>query len=268
MGGDPHPWGDQGGPWTFSGPQYDSGNDEFPLDAFDEYIKVEESDRDSNVVYICTAREMSPSQTKDLISLTDTGSVSEDPITTETEIVSAMNPVAPRDLSPQELLLILPEDKCLKIYYQCKDEENPNWVSQYCLSWQITFYEPRSTADCQWPGHLHFIDFGHKWQTLHRTHCENEYLRQSDIGDPCVTYYMCILFLFFLYILLITNAIWSSSPSRFTLISSSKRQHWSRHSLSTGNPSKRYRRPHERTSLTYYGLCTILHFFYSYVAHS
>jgi hypothetical protein len=54
---------------------------------------------------------------KDLISLADTGSVSEDPITTETEIVSAMNPVAPRDLSPQELLLILPEDKCLKVYY-------------------------------------------------------------------------------------------------------------------------------------------------------
>ena len=30
--------------------QYDSGNDEFPLDTFDEYIKVEESDRDSNVI--------------------------------------------------------------------------------------------------------------------------------------------------------------------------------------------------------------------------
>ena len=47
-----------------NGSQYDSGNDEFPLDAFNEYIKVEGSDGNSNVVYICTAREMSPSQTR------------------------------------------------------------------------------------------------------------------------------------------------------------------------------------------------------------
>ena len=97
--------------------QYDSGNDKFPLDTFNEYIEVEGSDRDSDIVYIRATWEMSPFQMKDLISLADTGSVSEDPITTETEIVSAMNPVAPRDLSPQELLLILPEDKCLKVYY-------------------------------------------------------------------------------------------------------------------------------------------------------
>ena len=68
---------------------------------------------------------------KDLISLADAGSVSEDHTTTETEVVSVMNPVIPRDLSPQELLLILPEDKCLKVYYQRKDEEDPNWVPQY-----------------------------------------------------------------------------------------------------------------------------------------
>ena len=84
--------------------QYDSGHDEFPLDTFDEYIEVEESDGDSDVVYIRTAREMSPSQTKDLINLANMGSVSEDPSMTETEVVSAMNPVIPRDLSPQELL--------------------------------------------------------------------------------------------------------------------------------------------------------------------
>ena len=64
-----------------NGSQYNSGNDEFPLNAFDEYIEVEESDGDSDVVYIRAAREMSPSQTKDLISLADTGSVSEDPNT-------------------------------------------------------------------------------------------------------------------------------------------------------------------------------------------
>ena len=50
---------------------------------------------------------------------------------TETEVVSTVNPVVLRDLSPQELLLILPEDKCLEVYYQCKDEEDPNWVPQY-----------------------------------------------------------------------------------------------------------------------------------------
>ena len=37
------------------GSQYNSGNDEFPLDVFDEYIEVEESDGDSDVVYICAA---------------------------------------------------------------------------------------------------------------------------------------------------------------------------------------------------------------------
>ena len=74
---------------------------------------------------------MSPFQTKDLISLTDTGSVSEDPNMTEMEIVFAINPVVPRDSSPQELLLILPEDKRLKVYYQRKDEEDSNWVPQY-----------------------------------------------------------------------------------------------------------------------------------------
>ena len=57
--------------------------------------------------------------------------VREDPSTTEVEIVSAVNPVVPRDLSPQELLVILPEDKCLKVYYQHKEEEDPNWVPQY-----------------------------------------------------------------------------------------------------------------------------------------
>ena len=74
---------------------------------------------------------MSPSQTKDLISLADTGSVSEDPNMTEMEIVFAINPVVPRDSSPQELLVILPEDKRLKVYYQRKEQEDPNWVLQY-----------------------------------------------------------------------------------------------------------------------------------------
>ena len=68
---------------------------------------------------------------KDLMSLADTGSVSEDPTTTATEVVSIINPVVLRDLSPQELLLILPKDECLKIYHQCKDKEDSNWVPQY-----------------------------------------------------------------------------------------------------------------------------------------
>ena len=113
-----------------NGSQYDSGNDEFPLDTFDEYIKVKESDGDSDIVYIRAAREMSPSQTKDLISLADTSGVRKDPTTTEAEVVSAVNPIVPRDLSPQELLVTLPEDKCLKVYYQRKEEEDPNWVPQ------------------------------------------------------------------------------------------------------------------------------------------
>jgi hypothetical protein len=38
-----------------NGSQYDSGNDEFPLNAFNEYIEVEESDGDSDIVYIRAA---------------------------------------------------------------------------------------------------------------------------------------------------------------------------------------------------------------------
>jgi hypothetical protein len=78
-----------------NGSQYDSGNDEFPLDAFDEYIEVEESNGDSDIVYIHAAREMSPSQMKDLISLAHTSGVCEDPITTEAEVVSAVEWVSP-----------------------------------------------------------------------------------------------------------------------------------------------------------------------------
>ena len=40
-----------------NGSQYDSGNDEFPLDAFDEYIEVEESDGDSNIMSISAPLE-------------------------------------------------------------------------------------------------------------------------------------------------------------------------------------------------------------------
>jgi hypothetical protein len=35
-----------------NGSDYESGNDEFPLDTFNEYIEVEGNDEDSNVVYI------------------------------------------------------------------------------------------------------------------------------------------------------------------------------------------------------------------------
>ena len=114
-----------------NGSQYDSGNDEFPLDTFDEYIEVEESNGDSDIVYICTAQWMSPSQTKNLMSLTDISSVSEDPNMTAMENISVVNPVIPRDLSPQELLVTLPKDKCLKVYYQHRDEEDPAWVPRY-----------------------------------------------------------------------------------------------------------------------------------------
>ena len=103
-----------------NGSQYDSGNDEFPLDAFDEYIEVEESDGDSDVVYIHTAREMSPSQTKELLS-----GVHEDPTTTEAEVVSAVNPVVLRDLSPQELLVILPADKRHRFIINVKKKRIP-----------------------------------------------------------------------------------------------------------------------------------------------
>ena len=57
--------------------QYESGNDEFHTWFINEYIEVEGSSKDSDVVYICTVLETSPLQMEDLTSLADTGSVSE-----------------------------------------------------------------------------------------------------------------------------------------------------------------------------------------------
>ena len=155
-----------------NGSQYDSGNDEFPLDAFNEFIEVEESDTDSDIVYICSTPEMSPSQTKDLISLADIGSISKDPSMTETEVVSIVNPVVPRDLSPQELLLILPEDKHLKIYYQRKDEEDPNWVPQY-VSFPTQRYWPRA------PDRL--LSLGYLWDDKIK---DSDYIQRVAQTDP------------------------------------------------------------------------------------
>ena len=47
---------------------------------------------------------MSPSQMKDLMSLADTGSVSKNPSTTVTEVVSVINPVIPRDSKPPRIV--------------------------------------------------------------------------------------------------------------------------------------------------------------------
>ena len=152
--------------------RYNSGNDDFPLDTFDEYIEVEESNRDSDIVYICTAQEMSPSQTKDLISLADTGSVSKDRITTEAEVVSAVNPVVLRDLCPQELLLILPEDKRLKVYYQHKDEEDPNWGPQY-VGFPTQRYWPRA------PDRL--LSLGYSWDDEIK---DSNYIERVAQTDP------------------------------------------------------------------------------------
>jgi hypothetical protein len=62
---------------------------------------------------------------KDLMSLAHTGSVSDSSITTVMDNISIVNPVVPKDLSPVELLVTLSEDKQLRIYYQCRDKEDP-----------------------------------------------------------------------------------------------------------------------------------------------
>ena len=109
---------------------------------------------------------------KDLITLADTGSVSEDPIMTEAEVVSAMNPVILRDLSPQELLLILPEDKRLKVYYQRKDEEDSNWVPQY-----VGFPTQR-----YWPHTLdRLLSLGYSWDDEIK---DSDYIERVAQTDP------------------------------------------------------------------------------------
>ena len=109
---------------------------------------------------------------KDLISLADTGSVSKDPITTEAETVSAVNPVVLRDLSPQELLLILPEDKHLKVYYQRKDKEDPNWVPQY-VGFPTTRYWPCA------PDRL--LSLGYSWDDEIK---DSDYIERVTQTDP------------------------------------------------------------------------------------
>jgi hypothetical protein len=74
-----------------NGSQYESGNDEFPLNAFDDYMEVKGSDEDSDIVYIRAAREISPSQMKELMSIAHTDSVSERSMTAATDNTSTGN---------------------------------------------------------------------------------------------------------------------------------------------------------------------------------
>jgi hypothetical protein len=68
---------------------------------------------------------------EDLMSLVDTGSVSECSIMTVTDNTSVINPVILRDNSPLELLVTLSEGNQLRIYCQCQEEENPMWIPRF-----------------------------------------------------------------------------------------------------------------------------------------
>jgi hypothetical protein len=110
------------------GSQYESDQEEYPLDEYEEYIEFDENDdEDTDIVYIRAGRIDSGEELSD--EITDTNSASDSASTlvgstsTSTELMDI-----PSDMTPNELLLTLPEDTRIKIYTCRKTQEEPNWT--------------------------------------------------------------------------------------------------------------------------------------------
>ena len=108
------------------GSQYDSDQDEYPLDKYKEYIKVEgDEDEDADVVYIRTMRAIAD---KNLIEeIADTSSIS-DSVSTMVESTNTSVELTdiPSDMTPNELLLTLPKNIWIEIFMRRKVQEEPN----------------------------------------------------------------------------------------------------------------------------------------------
>jgi len=110
------------------GSQYDSDQDEYPLDEYEEYIKVEgDEDEDADIVYIHTARAIADESPMEEIA--DTSSISDSISTTvESTNTSVELTDIPSDMTPNELLLTLPEIIRIEVFMRCKAQEEPNWA--------------------------------------------------------------------------------------------------------------------------------------------
>ncbi|KIM73025.1 hypothetical protein PILCRDRAFT_15579 [Piloderma croceum F 1598] len=117
------------------GSQYESDQDDYTLNEYEEYIEVEEDeDEDADIVYIRTTRA---STNEELVKdVADTSSVSNSTSTTVestntsielTDIPSDMTDI-PSDMTPNELLLTLSENTQIEIYLHHKTQEEPNWT--------------------------------------------------------------------------------------------------------------------------------------------
>ena len=118
------------------GSQYDSEQEGYPLDEYDEYIEVFDFDADDgDVVYIRAGRIADDDMIMDDTSQAD---ITDEDHTSETSdgastLIDSINTSVelrniPSDIYPNELLLALSNEVQIEIYYKWKREENPSWV--------------------------------------------------------------------------------------------------------------------------------------------
>ncbi|KIM87083.1 hypothetical protein PILCRDRAFT_4304 [Piloderma croceum F 1598] len=110
------------------GSQYESDQDDYPLNKYEEYIKVkEDDDDDADIVYIHAARASTDEELVEDIA--DTSSVSDGTSTTvESTNTSVELTDILSDMTPNELLLTLSENTRIEIYMHRKTQEEPNWT--------------------------------------------------------------------------------------------------------------------------------------------
>src|SRR6202044_501778 len=118
------------------GSQYDSDQEGYPLDDYDEYIEVEDFDaEDGEIVYIRTGRmvddniEIGDTSEADITDDDHTNDVSDGASTLVDSVNTSVDLIdIPSDMYPNELLHALSDKIRIEIYYRRKREENPAWV--------------------------------------------------------------------------------------------------------------------------------------------
>ncbi|KIM72172.1 hypothetical protein PILCRDRAFT_16386 [Piloderma croceum F 1598] len=101
---------------------------DYPLNKYEEYIKVEDDeDEDPDIVYIHAVRASTDEELVEDVA--DTSSVSNGtPTTVESTNTSIDLTDILSDMTPNELLLTLSKNTWIEIYMHCKTQEEPNWT--------------------------------------------------------------------------------------------------------------------------------------------
>ena len=111
-----------------NGSQYDSNQEEDPLDEYEEYVETDDSNSDDgDVVYIRMNHTESSDSEADL-AFANTSGVSDISTLLGSADSSMRLMDIPRDMTPDEVLLTLSEDIQKYIWIQRKHEEEPNWT--------------------------------------------------------------------------------------------------------------------------------------------